>query len=88
MEHVKVIGFFKESQVVSEDCNEKLLYFVAFENSYNDHLQAKKWMEGYNVIDGHFVLRDTKFLNTCEKITKEEYLNATQGYHTPECYIK
>lgn len=89
MEHVKVIGFFKENKAVDNDVmeNEKLLYFVAFENSNNDHLQPKKWMEGYNVLDGHFVLRDVEYLDVCEKITKEEYLQATKGYHTPEIYI-
>ncbi|QOV08468.1 hypothetical protein Kirov_269 [Bacillus phage Kirov] len=87
MEHINVIGFYKESQNENEVYTEKLLYFVVFENSNNDHLQPKKWMEGYNVIDGHFVLRDEKFLDTCEKITKEEYLQATKGYHTPEIYI-
>ncbi|PED16466.1 hypothetical protein CON01_01035 [Bacillus thuringiensis] len=88
MEHVNVLGFFKESQVVNDTDNEKLLYFVAFENSHNDHLNNKKWIEGYNVIDGHFVLRDEKYLISCEKITKEEYLRATQGFHTPKEYIQ
>lgn len=88
MEHVNVLGFFKESKVVNDTDNEKLLYFVAFENSYNDHLNNKKWMEGYNVIDGHFVLRDEKYLISCEKITKEEYLKATQGFHTPNEYLQ
>ncbi|UUV46651.1 hypothetical protein [Bacillus phage vB_BanS-Thrax3] len=89
MEKVSVIGFYKESQEQLENDivdNEKLLYFVAFENSYVDG--SKTWFEGYNVIDGHFELKDKEYLVSCQKITKEEYLQATAGYYTPNEYIK
>jgi hypothetical protein len=87
MENINVVGYYKESKVVNDSDNEKLLYFVAFENSYNNHLNNKKWTEGFNVVDGHFVLRDEKYLISCEKITKEDYINATKGYFTPQEYI-
>lgn len=87
MEHINVLGYFKESEVVTNYENEKLLYFVAFENSYNDVQLQKNWIEGFNVIDGHFTLKDKKYLISCEMITKEEYLKATNGYSTPEAYL-
>lgn len=83
LKHANIIGYFKESGVDVNTSNKKLLYFVAFENSNKD----KKWIEGYNIIDGHFVLRDEKYLISCKRITKEEYLNATKGYYTPEEYL-
>ncbi|UUV46135.1 hypothetical protein [Bacillus phage vB_BanS-Thrax1] len=86
MEHINVIGFYKESEVVVKTDNEKLLYFVVFENGYTDG--SKTWFEGYNVIDGHFELKDKEYLVSCQKITKEEYLQATKGFYTPNEYVK
>lgn len=93
MEHINILGYFKEkeSEVIYNPKNKKLLYFVAYENSYNysqkDQEEGKKWVEGFNVIDGHFQLVDRKYLISCEQVTKDEYLNATKGYHTPEVYL-
>ncbi|PAV30228.1 hypothetical protein CIL05_07105 [Virgibacillus profundi] len=91
MEHIKVLGYFKESEVVFNPENEKLLYFVAYENSYNysqrDQLEGKKWVEGFNVMDGHFQLMDRNYLISCKEISKYEYLKATEGYVTPEVYL-
>lgn len=85
MENINVIGFFKEDKSVNFNDNEKLLYFVVFENSYIDG--SKTWLEGYNVLDGHFELKDKEYLVSCQKITKEEYLQATQGCYTPNEYL-
>ena len=87
MEHINVVGYFKESRVVNDVDNERLLYFVAFENSNNDHLKNKKWIECFNVVEGHFVLRDEKYLISCKKITRDDYVNGTKGWHTPKEYI-
>lgn len=86
MENINVLGYFRESEVLN-DADEKLLYIVAFENSYNNHLNNRKWIECFNVIDGHFVLRDEKYLISCEEITKDDYTNATKGYYTPMEYL-
>lgn len=91
MEHIKVLGYFRESEVINPTSDEALLHFVAYENSYNysqkDKKEGKKWVEGFNVIDGHFQLIDRKYLNSCKKVTKDEYLKATKGYDTPKTYL-
>ena len=87
MKHVNVLGYYKESKIVNDADNEKLLYFVAFENKSNGHLKNRKWIECFNIIDGHFVLRDKTYLISCEEITKDEYVNATASYHTPNEYL-
>lgn len=83
-----IIGYYKESEVIKDSlelANEKLLYFVAFENSTIDN--SKQWIEGFNVLEGHFELEDRKYLLSCNKITKDEYLKATKGFHTPREYL-
>jgi hypothetical protein len=87
LEHIEVLGYFKESRVINEEYNDKLLYFVAYKNSYNSQLDPREWIEGYNVIDGHFTLRDKNYLISCQEITKEEYMTATKGWYTPNEYL-
>lgn len=83
MEDINIIGYYKESYAVVQTDNDKLLYFVAFENDNG----RESWIEGYNVIDGHFEIKDPKYLISCKKINKDEYLNATKGYYTPKDYL-
>ncbi|AID17748.1 hypothetical protein JBP901_gp035 [Bacillus phage JBP901] len=86
MENVNVIGFYKDNnENVTQIGNERLLYFVVFENGYKDG--SKTWLEGYNVIDGHFELKDNEYLSSCVRITKEEYLQETKGFYTPVEYL-
>lgn len=87
MENIKLLGYYKEIQNVDDTENEKLLYFVAYENSYNDHLNDKKWTEGYNVMDGHFLIRDQNYIATCKKVSKNDYMEATNGWYTPNEYL-
>lgn len=89
---VKIIGYYKESDVIINQLeeehlkmNNKLFYFVVFENSTIDN--SKKWFEGYNVLEGHFELEDKSYLISCEKISKNEYLKATEGMCTPKEYL-
>lgn len=89
---MKIIGYFKDNNINSvELISDKLLYFVAYENSYNDNARKiygnKKWIEGYNVYDGHFEIKNKKYLDVCEKISKDQYLKATKGWYTPEIYL-
>lgn len=85
-EGIKVIGFYKSNKEdFPSHTTEKLLYFVVFENGYEDG--SKTWLEGYNVIDGHFELKDNEYLSSCERITKEEYLKETEGLYTPVEYL-
>ena len=87
---VNIIGYYKESTMFidteSLNFNEKSLYMVVFENGYVDG--SKTWLEGYNVIEGHFEIKDKSYLTTCEKITKEQYIEATKGWYTPIEYIQ
>lgn len=89
MEHVNIIGYYKE--VGTDETDEKLLYFVAYENelnySQNNKINGKTWLEGFNVIDGHFQLKDRNYLTKCKKITKVEYKAATKGLYTPIEYL-
>lgn len=90
MKKVKVLGYFKDELAQLEtdekkNINEKLLYFVAFKNSTIDN--SKKWIEIYNIFEGHFELKDEDYLKFCNKITKEQYKQATKGYYTPIEYM-
>lgn len=82
MEKVNIIGYFKEDGSKSEQ--EELHYFVAFENSNS---MGGTWIEGYNVLDGHFQLKDASYLSECKEITKDEYVKATSKYRTPKEYL-
>lgn len=91
MEHIKILGYFRENEVDNPTSNEALLHFVAYENEYNgtqnEKLKGKKWVEGFNVIDGHFQLIDRDYLISCKEVSKEIYLQATKGYNTPDIYL-
>lgn len=94
LEHVNLLGYYKEGEIVhneNEIINPKLLYFVAYENELNYSQkcknEGKKWIEGYNVIDGHFQLKDRAYLISCKKITKEQYIEGTKGMYTPKIYL-
>ena len=90
MDKLNIIGYYKESAVLadteSHNFNEKSQYIVIFENSTIDG--SKTWLEGYSVIDGHFELKDKAYLISCEKITKEQYIEATKGFYTPPEYLQ
>ena len=90
MENLNIIGYYKESTVLvdteSLNFNEKSLYIVVFENRTVDG--SKTWLEGYNVIEGHFELKDKSYLISCEKITKEQYIEATKDWYTPIEYLQ
>lgn len=87
MEKMNIVGYFKESPIINEsgEQDKKRLYIVVFENGAIDG--EKKWLEGYNIIEGHFELKDIAYLISCREITKEEYMNATKGWHTPKEYL-
>ena len=87
---LNIIGYYKESVVLadteSRNFNEKSLYMVVFENSTVDG--SKTWLEGYNVVEGHFEIKDKTYLISCEKITKEQYIEATKGWYTYPEYLQ
>lgn len=85
---MNIIGYYKESAVINEagEQNEKLLYMVVYENSKVDG--SHKWLEGYNVLEGHFEIKDKDYLHSCTKITKEEYTAVTAGWYTPDEYLQ
>lgn len=64
-------------------------YIVVYENSrelHDGHLES--WLEGFNVFDGHFELKDESYLDKCcVEVSKEEYLLFTKSYYTPEVYL-
>lgn len=88
MDKLNIIGYYKESPIVNEagEQNEKLLYMVVYENNKIDGSQ--KWLEGYNVLEGHFEIKDKVYLHSCKKITKDEYKAATKGWYTPKEYLQ
>lgn len=90
MYYVNILGYFKEKREDGGKSKEELLYFVAYENekNYSSYDTERKWVEGFNVIDGHFQLKDKGYLEECERITKEQYVEATKNYKTPEIYLK
>ncbi|MFJ7982463.1 hypothetical protein ACIQ1D_19600 [Lysinibacillus xylanilyticus] len=85
---MNIIGYYKESPIINESGvqDEKQLYIVVFENGTKDG--SKTWLEGYNIMQGHFELKDEAYLISCEKITKDEYMQATKGYFTPLEYLE
>lgn len=89
MEKLNIIGYFKDvTNTETPDgklYDEKLLYIVVYENGYIDG--SKTWLEYYNILDGHGEIKDIEYLNLCEKITKEQYIEATKQWHTPKEYI-
>lgn len=92
MDHIEILGYYKEIVEDDSKVKDKTLYFVAYENERNGTEEEmrtgdKVWVEGYNVIDGHFQLEDKAYLEECEQITKEEYLEGTKGFYTPEAYL-
>lgn len=89
VDHIKVLGYYRERE--EKGNKEELLYFLAYVNSYNQNDESRQkgidWVEGYNVIDGHFQLYEGSYLNECDEVTKEDYLEGTKGYKTPELYL-
>lgn len=75
--------------VANNDYKKELLYIVVYENSrelHDGHFES--WLEGFNVLDGHFELKDKLYLEECcIEVSKEEYLLFTKSYFTPEVYL-
>lgn len=84
-EKLYIVGYFREHPDVA-GMDEAALTIVVFENSLKDG--SRTWLEGYNVQSGHFELKDAGYLKTCTRITREAYLQATQGWHTPPEYLE
>ena len=83
---MKVIGYYKESKPAEMDQgNEKHFYIVVFENNTTDN--KRKWLECYNIMEGHEEIKDKEYLSLCKKISKEEYMKATEGWYTPQEYL-
>lgn len=87
MKQINIIGYYKESPLINKQGkkNENFLYMIVFKNSTLDG--SKEWLEGYNVMDGHFEIKDKKYLLSCEEVTKNQYIEATKGWYTPETYL-
>ena len=89
MGKLNIIGYYKESKVLHEtesrNFNERSLFTIVFENNTIDG--SKTWLEGFNVVEGHFEMKDKVYLQSCEKITKEQYMEATKGWYTPSDYL-
>lgn len=74
----KILGYFVD---YNEKKNASTVFVAINEAFTNDgHITA------YTPIGQHSALsRD--YLNDCERITKEEYLEASHGIYTPEEYL-
>lgn len=72
---VKVVGYFVELSGTLEDRD----VFVAIDDGGNRYTS-------YSVKDGH-AQADKGYVKDCKEITKEQYKEATKGYHTPEDYL-
>lgn len=82
MEQLQVLGYFYDRNTDNET-SDNLKYIIAIVNN-ND---KRKWIEGYNIMDGHFEIKDELWLSSCLKITKDEYLKGTKGFYTPVEYL-
>lgn len=82
------VKFYK--QVVEASDNTPLNYIAIYENERKLHNgNIEYWLEGFNVIDGHFELKDASFLDSkCVEINKDSYLNGTLGFKSPSYLLQ
>lgn len=71
---VKVLGYYVEADAVKRKVGFRDVFVLLEEQT------------GFSLADGH-VNVGKGYVDTCEKISKEEYLSITKGYNVPKEYI-
>jgi hypothetical protein len=80
IEKVEILGYFLEPDFHEL---EPLNVMVIYENY---HETKGKFLTYFNPVEGHGEIEQDYF-DECEPITKEDYLQASENYYTPEEYL-